>query len=593
MMMSSLLLVQLLSLSLVLFHGAHGGSNEAHRFVVVRHETTDPSNNNNVSLHKNTVKKPSLPPLEFHRRFMEEAHLVEEEVDEGEYMDEEDFEEDEEIDEDNISALDLDSDSDDDFEYYFEDSSDDDDDEDEQSQWEHFNHPHQEEIFGDEFEEFGDEFEEFDEDEFDTFEWFEDDFFCYPEDRSWYKEQDFYISNAVCHVDEGEYDFWDIDEMMEEDPFFFYEDDPLFYMSPQEIDQHFDSQDEQPHFLLPKSIEPGEAVPIRWRHTLEIVEDDEIFAVGLPPELLQGFRDYFETTGVLDVVNELLYPTINDTAPYQERVPFNLTRKQEEEAKVWTMKDGYHWNVKRADHWPTDMVWFDPADEACYERLNEILRRGNFEMVMNTIRQQLNQPNLVIHGNGAIIVSHFDDADPENEDTIAHLHRDAPETRGAFYNILIPIYLPEAEDQEASLYIGGFEDMCAPINLKYNVATVIGSDSWHATGECDYRASKGFRLSMSVWVSEITERNVEVLADDTTSSWPIHDDKDWYRAQKGRNLANDFGRAPIETRDLRNDCAETRHRCNFWEVRSQCAKTCGLYMETDEYYSHLDALRSV
>ena len=81
---------------------------------------------------------------------------------------------------------------------------------------------------------------------------------------------------------------------------------------------------------------------IRWRDTGEIIDDEEIFAVGLPKKLLEEFQSYFHETGILDTVQQLLY---NPDSDYDE-----------EESKLWTLNDGHKWSVKRADHWESDMV---------------------------------------------------------------------------------------------------------------------------------------------------------------------------------------------------------------------------------------------
>jgi hypothetical protein len=326
--------------------------------------------------------------------------------------------------------------------------------------------------------------------------------------------------------------------------------------------------------LVPHNLRPGEVEVIRWRDTGDIIDDDEIFALGLPKKLLKEFRTYFEEIGILETVHQLLYK--NADADYDS-----------EETKVWTLQDGQKWSVKRADHWETDMVWFDPADEACYERLRSVLRKGGFDRVVQAIARQLNQPALTVHGLGAIFVSRF-----ESSDDLHHLHRDVPDTRGAFYNILVPIYLPDSGD--ASLYIGGDDHICSPIYLKENVATVIGSDSWHGTGECDFTATQSFRLSMSIWVSEITEDTLATIATDGLSPWPLHDDKPWYRAQAYRNLTNDIGRAPFDVQDTRADCAQVQDQCDtdLEGVRAECAKTCRVYLTTEEYHAYLDELKA-
>ena len=439
--------------------------------------------------------------------------------------------------------------------------------------------------------------EKLEEDDDAEFYWEEDGYFCYPLDGEYDSDSDL-EDNDICYP--GEEHYWEeYNRLMDEDEkkagvypwvhFVQREDDPLQRL-PTSISNQYVKFDDQPNFILPAEIPPGQVERILWRDTFHEVDDNEVFAVGLPPELLQEFRTYFDKNGILKVVEKLLYDKNNTSAPGEEN--HTKVNKAKEESTTWTLDDGKKWSVKRADHWPTDMVWFDPIDEECYESVRSILRRGNFDVAAEGIRKQLNLTNpedLVVHGLGAIFVSHFDH-DPE----YGILHRDIPNTRGAFYNILIPIYLPERD--HASLYIGGMDGICAPINLQYNVATVIGSDSWHGTGECDFRDTGEFRLSMSIWVSEMTEANIKVISDDGLSPWPMPDDKDWYRAQTGRRITteSDRGRLPSYiVQDKQDDCEKVKDQCetDLYGVRAQCALTCGAYMEDYEYHSYLTKLK--
>ena len=422
--------------------------------------------------------------------------------------------------------------------------------------------------------------------------WEEDDYFCYPLQTDDPTVDDVDVDVDFCYIDE-EADWEDYNSLSERGTVSVHlvspENDFQRRMPPH-FSKYYLPFDKQPNFMLPAVIPPGKVETILWRDTMKVVTDDEIFAVGLPPELLQEFRQYFDRNGISKVVEQLLYDENNTSEPGQPK--HTKKNKAEEERKTWTLDDGKKWSVKRADHWKSDMVWFDPVDEECYESVRSILRRGNFDVVVEGIRKQLNLTNegdLVVHGLGAILVSHFTHS-PSN----GHLHRDIPDTRGAFYNILVPIYLPEKD--YASLYIGGTDGRCSPINLQYNVATVIGSDSYHGTGDCDFRENGEFRLSMSIWVSEMTEENIQVISDDGLSPWPMPDDKDWYRAQIGRRLttATDKGRAPsYVVRDKRDDCEKVKDHCDsdLWGVRAQCPLTCRAYMEDRSYHSYLDALK--
>ena len=433
--------------------------------------------------------------------------------------------------------------------------------------------------------------EDTEEDETEVY-WEEDDYFCYPLKSDDHTVDDVEVDVDFCYIDE-EADWEEYNSLSERGTVSVHlvspENDFQHRMPPQ-LSSYYLPFNKQPNFMLPSEIPPGKVETIMWRDTMKVVTDDEIFAVGLPPELLQEFRQYFDRNGILKIVEQLLYDENNTSAPGQPE--HTKQNKDEEEGKTWTLDDGMKWSVKRADHWKSDMVWFDPVDEKCYESVRSILRRGNFDVVVEGIRKQLNltkEGDLVVHGLGAIFVSHFTHS-PSN----GHLHRDIPDTRGAFYNILVPIYLPEKD--YASLYIGGTDGRCSPINLQYNVATVIGSDSYHGTGDCDFRENGEFRLSMSIWVSEMTEENIQVISDDGLSPWPMPDDKDWYRAQIGRRLstATDRGRNPsYVVRDKRDDCEKVKDQCDsdLWGVRAQCPLTCRAYMEDHVYHSYLDALK--
>lgn len=98
---------------------------------------------------------------------------------------------------------------------------------------------------------------------------------------------------------------------------------------------------------------------------------------------------------------------------------------------------------------------------------------------------------------------------------------------------------------------------------------------------------------MSIWVSEITEENLKVITSDGFSPWPLDNDKEWFGAQKWRNLTNDMGRIPLDIRDNREDCEQVKDQCetDLWGVRAACAKTCHVYMEDEEYYAFLETLK--
>lgn len=233
----------------------------------------------------------------------------------------------------------------------------------------------------------------------------------------------------------------------------------------------------------------------------------------------------------------------------------------------------------------TDMIWLDPADEECFESLISVLRRGNFDVVLKSIANAFGLKGLMISGVGPIFLSHFD----ENP-TLSQVHVDLPGTEGGFYNVIVPIHIP---DSGFPLYIGD-ETGTEIINISYNLGVLAGANTYHGTGPCDYRASQGFRLSAAVYMADLDDENLAMVADDSTSLWPTQGDTDWFQSQTGRffsdngnSLKTDKGRRPWQVKDNRADCASLVEQClkDPTGVRLQCAKTCSLYLEDDVYYA--------
>ena len=83
------------------------------------------------------------------------------------------------------------------------------------------------------------------------------------------------------------------------------------------------------------------------------------------------------------------------------------------------------------------MVWIDPADEKCLESVLPVLRRGNFNVVLDAIGTKIDLDGLMVTGIGPIFLSYFEH-DPEYE----QIHQDLPEAKGVFYNVVVPIYIP-------------------------------------------------------------------------------------------------------------------------------------------------------
>jgi hypothetical protein len=340
----------------------------------------------------------------------------------------------------------------------------------------------------------------------------------------------------------------------------------------------FKPKSEEPHFLLPKKLEPGEMQPVRWRED-EWSEDPmpvdgpdgETFVVGFPPELHEEFVSYIEKNGMMRVAHEILYR--------EERL-------KPKEQRLYTLDDGEKWTAMVQGSWQTDMVWLDPGDESAFESLLGVLRRGGFDKVLDQIGKTFDLNSLMIQGVGAIFLSKYSKT--------KNMHVDIEGSRGSFYNIIVPVHIPEGYDATFGLSDKG-DSFIGKLKLDPDVGVVLGGESRHGTGVCDYRAKEEFRLSFAVYVADISKENVELIASDSTSLWPTEGDTEWFWAQRGRvwtkdgshSLKTDKGRRPMNVQDKLGDCPQMKHMCDtdLLGIRLKCPKTCELYLEDGVYYA--------
>jgi len=197
---------------------------------------------------------------------------------------------------------------------------------------------------------------------------------------------------------------------------------------------------------------------------------------------------------------------------------------------------------------------------------------------------------VMIQGIGPIFLSHFD-----HDPTYSQVHHDLPEAMGSFYNVIVPLYIPEGG---GTLYVADNERH-EKLNMSYDTGILLGAASRLGTGECDYRDKGDVRLSVAIYIADVNDDNVDIVASDSTSLWPTEGDVYWFASQTGRfwrrdgsrSMKDDKGRAPINVKDQRKDCAKNKKKCvnDPDGFRLECPKTCKLYMEDDVYYSHLAA----
>jgi hypothetical protein len=338
-------------------------------------------------------------------------------------------------------------------------------------------------------------------------------------------------------------------------------------------EEDFYSIEEEESFLIPKYLKAGEMEPIRWRSDLTPVDGEKCraFVIGLPETLQREVQSYMHTNGMLGYAKTMIY---------DERPP-------QKGHRIYTLNDSRKWASQLTSRWKTDMVWFDPADEETFESLVTMLRTGGFGQVLERIGKTFDLNGIMIQGIGAIFLSQYEQS--------KNMHVDMDGMAGTFFNILFPIHIPE--NDTGKLYIGDYERHSkATVNLRYDSAIVIGGETLHGTGECDYRDKRDLRLLLNVYIADVdSEQSVERIARDSTSLWPTYGDKEWFFSQKHRfysrdgsnSMEFDRGRKPLNVVDEDEKCPEMKHLCeddpDGWRLK--CPKTCRVYLEDGEYYN--------
>lgn len=181
------------------------------------------------------------------------------------------------------------------------------------------------------------------------------------------------------------------------------------------------------------------------------------------------------------------------------------------------------------------------------------------------------------------------------------MHVDMEGAEGKFFNVIVPVHIPQ--NHEARLYLDDNYDNLpkGSTSMDPHVGIVLGGDSAHGTGECNYRNDRDVRLSISIYMADITKDNVELMAEDPTSLWPAQEDEEWYMAQQRRgwpkdgknSLKNDKGRKSLKVDDAADDCTINDCETDNQGKHLRCAITCCFYLNDDVYYPFIEKEKAV
>ena len=186
--------------------------------------------------------------------------------------------------------------------------------------------------------------------------------------------------------------------------------------------------------------------------------------------------------------------------------------------------------------------------------------------------------------------------------TVRNVHRDFTQTGDSAYNLLIPLQLVEGSGPEFVIsdsysFANDHDAKLGEIKLHESFGVIVGDDAWHSTNLCDYRSTDDLRISLSVYITEITPESVENIAGDDTSYFPVIDSTDWHWAQRGRHwgggasLKHDMGRHEYEPKDASPDCegfarmgyCRAPNYFLYHELEKNCLSSCNFYLEDKDY----------
>mmetsp|Transcript_19450 Transcript_19450/g.42294 ORF Transcript_19450/g.42294 Transcript_19450/m.42294 type:complete len:820 (-) Transcript_19450:205-2664(-) len=326
-------------------------------------------------------------------------------------------------------------------------------------------------------------------------------------------------------------------------------------------------------------IGPGTMLEHRWANG--DTYDGFSARIGIPDKLVSVLTEYVKDLGLWDLMIDTVY-----NKPMEP----DSTRFYEFTSPYGNGERNFTWSAKRPDNFKgsdSDMHWFDIGDEAAHEDSLRALAKGGFDEVLNTIGTYLGSKQLVSFSIGLLAVTKAGKG---------HVHVDFQQSKRRAFNFLVNLETPGDEPELTVV-----EEDClgnrrrGQVKYAPTFGVLNGDDGMHATNECNHRASKGVRITASIFISELEEESLDQVADHDNYYFPFGN-MDWIWAQRGRHwskdgsvsLVSDKGRVPFEAKDDLEGCeervGEKKEKCvqNTIE-RKRCYKTCGTFVTDDKY----------
>jgi hypothetical protein len=267
-------------------------------------------------------------------------------------------------------------------------------------------------------------------------------------------------------------------------------------------------------------LKAGQLEPVRWKDTGEVVSSHG-YRLGLGDRVQKKILEYCNKIGITE--------TLRKTTSYANGMEVDQT--------TFLDLDGVagKWYLQRpGGKWRADMHWMSPGDEESTQDWLEMLSEAGFDEILKGIGESLGLNGLVaFHGSFMGI----------STSTKHYLHYDIQNTGNKHFNIIIPLILANETGPELDL-----RDLKRPDtdgSFKYGrypyengVAIVLGDNAIHATSPVNYRKTKEFRLSATIFVADVSEDIVDSIMHEYTQVYPPKD-RDLLLSWAGRHWRKD------------------------------------------------------
>ena len=169
------------------------------------------------------------------------------------------------------------------------------------------------------------------------------------------------------------------------------------------------------------------------------------------------------------------------------------------------------------------MHWLSPNDEEAQIDFLKMLGSSGFDEVVSAIGRQFGLRGLQCYHLSFMIVSQC---------SKGFVHKDFTDPGGKVFNVIIPLVL--ANDTKPELYVTEGDEFAQKggYRYEYDVAAVMGDETYHGTAEADYTHAKEMRLVASVYMAEITRGNIQGLMETLTQPYPPPE-RDYFFERQG------------------------------------------------------------